>query len=75
MVRGETMSKEIIISLITLFGTIGSVIISNIANSSLIKYRIDQLEKKVTLHNNMIERVYNLEKEVAVMESEFNEGK
>lgn len=69
------MSKEIIISLITLFGTIGSVIISNIANSSLIKYRIDQLEKKVTLHNNMIERVYNLEKEVAVMESELNEGK
>ena len=69
------MSKEIIISLITLFGTIGSVIISNIANSSLIKYRIDQLEKKVTLHNNMIERVYNLEKEVAIMESELNEGK
>lgn len=69
------MSKEIIISLITLFGTIGTVIISNIANSSLIKYRIDQLEKKVTLHNNMIERVYNLEKEVAVMESELNESK
>lgn len=62
------MSTEIIISIITLLGTITTVTISNIASSSLIKYRLEELEKKVTLHNNLIERVYGLEKEVAIIE-------
>lgn len=62
------MTTEIIISIITLIGTITTVVVSNIASSSLIKYRLDQLEKKVTLHNNLIERVYKLEERVTVLE-------
>lgn len=71
MVWGEIMNTEIIISLITLIGTIVTVVVSNIASSSLIKYRLDALEKKVTLHNNLIERMYKVEERVSIIEEEI----
>ena len=40
------------------------------ANIMLISYRLEQLEKKVDLHNNMIERTYNLEKKAEVIEEQ-----
>ena len=55
------MSETIIvagISLIgTLFGTFGGIMASN----RLMLYRLEQLEKKVEKHNNLVERVYRLE--------------
>ena len=39
--------------------------------TDLTLYRIDQLEKKVEKHNNVIERVYALEKQEAVIEEEI----
>jgi hypothetical protein len=55
------MSSEIIVAGIaflgTLFGTGGGIIIS----SKLTTYRIEQLEKKVEKHNNLIERVVAVE--------------
>lgn len=35
-------------------------------SNRLITYRLEQLEKKMTLHNNVIERVYALEKDVDI---------
>lgn len=55
------MSNEIMVALIamlgTALGTFGGIITSN----KLTNYRIEQLEKKVDKHNNVIERVYRLE--------------
>ena len=48
----------------TLVGTLGGVALS----SNLTNYRIEQLEKKVEAHNNLISRTYKLEQEVAVVE-------
>lgn len=46
------------ISLIgTLAGTFGGILVSN----KLTTYRIEQLEKKVSEHNRIVERVYELE--------------
>lgn len=57
-----------IISLIgTLFGTFGGILTS----SKLTSYRIEQLEKKVEKHNSVVERVYSLEKNEAVMEEQI----
>ena len=75
MVWGEAMSTEIIISLITLVGTIATVIISNIAQSSLIKYRLGELEKKVNLHNNLIDRMYKAETKIEVIENDIDDIK
>lgn len=69
------MTTEIIISLITLIGTISTVVISNIAQSSLIKYRIGELEKKVSVHNNLIDRMYKAETKIEVMENDINDLK
>ena len=41
----------------TLAGTFGGILVSN----KLITYRIEQLEKKVAAHNNVVERTYKLE--------------
>lgn len=41
------------------------------ANIVLISYRMEQLEKKVDLHNNIIERTYNLEKKTEVIEEQM----
>lgn len=47
----------------TLVGTLGDIALS----SNLTNYRIEQLEKKVEKHNNLITRTYKLEQEFAVM--------
>lgn len=58
---GRDMNETVIIALIslcgTLFGTFGGILTSN----KLTSYRIEQLEKKVEKHNNIVERVYKLE--------------
>ena len=41
------------------------------ANIVLISYRLEQLEKKVDLHNNMIERTYKLEQDSEVMQEKI----
>ena len=41
------------------------------AANKLTNYRIQQLEKKVEAHNNVIVRVYELEKHEAVVDEEI----
>lgn len=41
------------------------------ANIVLVTYRLEQLEKKVDVHNNIIERTYDLEKKAGVMEEQI----
>ena len=41
------------------------------ANIMLISYRLEQLEKKVDVHNNVIERTYELEKKSDLMEEQI----
>lgn len=66
------MSETIIvagISLIgTLFGTFGGILTSN----RLIGYRIEQLEKKVEKHNNVVERVFRLEDNDRLLDEKIN---
>ena len=65
------MSEGLIVSLLsligTLVGTLGGILISN----RLTVYRIEQLEKKVEKHNSVIERVRELEKLDAVKQEEL----
>ena len=46
------------------WGWLGGIALS----SNLTNYRIEQLEKKVEKHNNLITRTYKLEQEFAVMD-------
>lgn len=62
------MSNEIIIALIGLGGSALGSLIGIVANSKLTNYRIEQLEKKVDKHNNLVERTYKLEEKTEVTE-------
>ena len=42
-------------------------------SNDLIAYRLKQLENKVTVHNNVIERVYALERDKAVMQEQIKD--
>lgn len=55
------MTEAIIIALITGGLAVISNIIVAVANNSKTLYRIEQLEKTVAKHNNLVERVVTLE--------------
>lgn len=66
------MTEGIVIALIGLVGSgIGSIL-GILASSKLTNYRIEQLEKKVNLHNNLIERTFKLEKQESILEEKIN---
>lgn len=58
---------NIIVSLITLVGTVLTVI----SGSKLTVYRIQKLEEKVQAHNNLIDRMYKVEQRIEVDENKI----
>ena len=65
------MSTEIICALIALGGSLAGSFGGIIVSSKLTSYRIEQLEKKVEKHNNLVERVYKLEQQEAVTDDKI----
>ena len=55
------MSDAIVVALLSLAGTLLGSGLGVIASSRLTQYRLEQLERKVQAHNNLIERTYHLE--------------
>ena len=66
------MGAEIWITVITSLCSLIGVIITVVYGNKLTLYRIEQLEKKQDKHNSLIERVYSLERDEAVIESEID---
>lgn len=65
------MSETIIVAILSLIGTLAGSLLGIVAANKLVIYRIEQLEKKVEKHNNVLERVYDLEKSEAVIKEEI----
>ena len=65
------MTETIIVAVLSLFGTLAGAYFANKKSSALIAYRLEQLENKVEKHNNVIERVFILEKHEAVIDEEI----
>lgn len=65
------MSDSVIVSLISLLGTLGGTFGGILVSNRLTAYRIEQLEKKVEKHNSVVERVCELEKNDAVEKEEI----
>lgn len=63
--------SAIIVAALSLLGTFVGVYFSNRKSSALMLYRLEQLEKKVNAHNNLIERTYALERRVEVDEEKL----
>lgn len=65
------MKVEVIVSLISALGSALGTFAGIMVNSRLTNFRIEQLEKKVDMHNQVIDRVYELEKRDAVYQEEM----
>lgn len=65
------MYDTVIVALLSLAGTLAGSLGGILTANKLTNYRIEQLEKKVEKHNQVIERVYKLEKNEAIMEEEI----
>lgn len=67
------MDTEVIVSLITLCGSALGTFAGIAVNSKLTNFRLEQLEKKVNKHNNVIERTGKLEERVGAIDYRLKE--
>lgn len=65
------MTEAIWVAVLALIGTLGGTFGGILTANKLTNYRIEQLEKKVAEHNNLVSRLYAVEKHEAVMEEEI----
>ena len=66
------MSEVVIVSIISLIGTLAGTFGGIMTSSRLTGYRIEQLEKKVEKHNNVVERVFRLEDNDRLLEEKIS---
>ena len=62
------MAESIVVALITAAGALIGTYSANRKSAALMEYRLEQLEKKVDKHNNLVERMYHIEERVTVLE-------
>ncbi len=68
---GDELTEQIILAVLSFAGTLFGSLAGIFATSKLSNYRIEQLEKKVDKHNNLIERVYLIEQHEAVIDNKL----
>ena len=56
--------SSIIVAVLALFGTLAGSFLANDKHSALIAYRLEELEKKVQKHNNLVERLAIVERDL-----------
>lgn len=69
------MDSTVIVAIISFIGTCLGTIGGIIASSKLTNFRLSELEEKVKKHNNIIERTYVLEGQVAEIQHDIRDMK
>lgn len=65
------MSETVIVAILSLVGTLAGAYLANKKSTALIAYRLEQLEEKVEKHNNLVSRMYAVEKHEAIIDEEI----
>ena len=61
------MQPELIIGLLSLCGTVIGTFGGILASNKLTNYKIDELSKRVDKHNNLVERMFEVEEQIALL--------
>ena len=69
------MSESIAIALIGIVPSVLVAIVSIVSNNAIVRVKIEELEKHVNKHNQVIERTYTLERDLATYWSKYDELK
>ncbi|MFA5307682.1 MAG: hypothetical protein WC365_09595 [Candidatus Babeliales bacterium] len=67
------MSNTVIIALISSGAAVLSAVMTGLITGSKTIYRIDQLEKKVDMHNGLVERMVVVEQKVSFLKQEVEQ--
>lgn len=67
--------ESIVVAIITGVVTLAGVIMSNSKSRAVMEVKLDELSKRVEKHNQVIERQYEVERRVSVLESEFGRAR
>lgn len=67
------MTESIINSLIGIVPAVLVAVVSIISNNQIVKVKIEELEKKVDKHNQIVERTYKLESDVKTVFNKLDE--
>ena len=67
------MSNEVLTALLAFAGTAIGTLGGIFASSKLTAYRIEQLEKKVDLHNGFAQRIPLIEKDIKVINNRLDD--
>lgn len=62
---------NIVIAALGFAGALAGAYFSNRKAQALMEYRLEELEKKVDKHNNLVERTYRLEEQGAILEEKI----
>ena len=65
------MSEAVMVALIGLAGSGAGAFGGILVSSKLTQYRLEQLERKVEVHNGVIDRVYKLEERTELQEEKI----
>lgn len=63
--------ESIIVAGLALLGTLAGTYFANRKSAALIAYRLEQLETKVQAHNNLVERMYQVEERTELQEEKI----
>ena len=69
------MADTVIVALISGVFTLIGTVLGIMASAKMTNYRIEQLEKKVEKHNNVVERTYKLEGRMSECEHDVRDLK
>ena len=64
------MDTGIMIAVLSLLGTVIGSFAGILTSNKLVVYRLEQLEKKVQTHNNLIDRMYAAEKDISLIKED-----
>jgi hypothetical protein len=67
-IGGAPLSTELWVALLALAGTLAGSFTGILVANRLVNYRLDQLEKKVEKHNNLVERIAMAENDIKILD-------
>ena len=65
------MNETVITAVLSLVGSLGVTFGGILVSNRLTSYRLEQLEKKVQAHNNLVERTYHIEGDLDVIHEQI----
>lgn len=63
--------ENIIVAALALLGTLAGAYLGNRKSAALIAYRLEELEKRVQAHNNLVERMFRAEEHIDLQEEKL----